>query len=449
MTPSRIAAIAAIVLGVLAIAFVGLRGGDSHEYTLRFDDAGGLIKGNLVRVNGINMGTVSSIGTTRTADGSYQAFVKIKVDEFGPLRQGTFAQIRATSLAGVANKYIALSLAPNNAKPLADGATIGLKDTRGIIGQDEFVNAFDEPTRKGLQQLVKGSAEVVKGNSENLQKVLDETPTTLKELREFAAGLDPDGDALQDVVVNVAAINNALADHTEAIARLTRNSGVAAAATAGNGTEISETLARSPKVLDDATAVMEELPSTLAQVKRLILLADKYKAGVPERLRQLTDTLTSGKPTVDSLARTLNRDGKNNDVADLLAASVAVGAASKKASVSVPKALAGATPLLSETRAYTPDITAAITGLGLISANYDAAGHYARLSPVLNIFQLSGSAPNQDLVPRPSFLNRLQGLQTTTNRCPGSAAQATSDGSAPYTDGGAVQCNTGDVPAAP
>lgn len=449
MTPSRIAAIVAIALGVLAVAFVGLRGGKSHEYTLLFDDAGGLIKGNLVRVNGINMGTVSDIGTKRTAQGTYQAYVKIEVNELGPLRQGTFAQIRATSLGGITNKYIALSLAPNNAKQIPDGGTIGIKNTRGIVSQDEFVNAFDKDTREGLQKFTKGGAEIVAGNSENIQKVLESSPATLKELRQFASGLDPQGDALNDVVANVAAINNALADHTEQIARLTRNSGIANEAAAGNGTEIAETISRGPAVLDEATATMRELPTTLAQVKRLILTADKYRAGVPERLRQLTSTLNGGQETLRALARALNSPGENNDAADLLAATVAVGAASEKAANSVPKGLAAATPLLSEARAYTPDITAALTGLGLISANYDAAGHYARLSPVLNIFQLSGTSPNQDLIPRSSFTNRLQGVQTTTNRCPGSAAQATSDGSAPFTDGGAINCNTGDVPAGP
>lgn len=449
MTPSRLAAIAAIFLGVLAVAFVGLRGDKGTEYTLLFNDAGGLIKGNLVRVNGINMGTVEDIGTRRTAKGTYEAYVTIKVTELGPLRQGTFAQIRATSLGGITNKYIALSLAPNNAPALKDGATIGTKDTRGIVSQDEFVSAFDEKTRKGLQQFVVGSSEVVKGNSENLRKVLQSSPGTLRELRQFAAGLDPQGDALNEVVANVAALNNALADHTEQIARLTRNTGIASQAAAGNGTEIAETISRGPAVLDEASTALEELPSTLTEVKRLITTADKYRAGVPERLRQLTSTLDGGQQTIRQLARALNTPGANNDAADLLAATVAVGAASEKAAGSVPKGLAAANPLLGELRAYTPDITSALTGLGLISANYDAAGHYARLSPVLNIFELTGTAPNQDLVPRASFNQRLTGVQTTTNRCPGSAGQATGDGSAPYTDGGRVNCNTADVPPTP
>ncbi|MBJ7470290.1 MAG: MCE family protein [Solirubrobacteraceae bacterium] len=445
MTPSRIAAIIAIVLGVFALAFVGLRGSDAPRYNLIFDDAGGLIPGNLIRVNGLQTGTVTDIGITD----DLKANVEIEITELGPLRQGTTAQIRAASLGGVANKYIALQLAPNNAPELKDGTIIGQDDTRGIVGQDEFINSLDEPTRKGIQQFVKGSAQIVEGNSENLQKALDNAPGTLREAREFASALNAGDDALRKIIVNGAAVSSALAERTESITRLSRNAGIAGEAAAGNGTEIGETLARSPQALDEATAILNELPGTLDDVQALIEAGDQVRGGVPERLNQLTDTLTSGEDTIGAVARALNKPGANNDAADLLAASVDVGKNAEKAAKTVPGALSASTPLIAKTRAYTPDVTAAITGLGLVSANYDGAGHYLRLSSVLNVFQASGSGASTDLISRDSFVNRLQGYQVTTNRCPGSAAQATSDGSAPFTDGGRIACSTSDVPPGP
>lgn len=445
MTPSRIAAIAAIVLGVLALAFVGLRGGDGDRYSLVFEDAGGLIPGNLLKVNGIQMGTVTDIGITK----DLKARVDVEVNALGPLRKGTQAQIRATSLGGVANKYIALTLGPNNAPRLEDGTVLGTADTRGITGQDELVNAFDKDTRTGLQKFVKGSAAVVAGNSENLTKALENAPGTLGEVRRFAKDLNPDSTALRDIIVNSAAINNALADHASAITRLTANAGTASAAVNGNGTELSETIAGAPETLDEATAVLTELPDTLDEVQRLITELDKNKAGLPATLTKLSSTLDDGESTIAALARALNKSGDNNDAADLLDAAVDVGKAADGASKSVPGGLADATPLLSKARAYTPDIVAAVTGLGLISANYDAAGHYARLSPVLNLFSASGAGAEQDLIPRSSFDNRLQGFTNAKNRCPGSAAQATTDGSAPFTDGGSIACSASDVPPGP
>ncbi len=446
MTPSRIAALAAIFLGVLALAFVGLRGGDAPRYVLIFDDAGGLIRGNLVKVNGIQMGTVSDIGITD----DLKAKVEIEVDELGPLRKGTTAQIRAASVGGVVNKFIALHLAPNNAKELPDNAVLGQDVTRGIAGQDEFVNALDEKTRAGLQQFVKGQAQIVKDNSAELRTAVENAPGTFKEGREFAKALNVEDDkALREIIVNGAAISSALSERTTQITRLTNNAGIAAQAAAGNGTEIGETIARSPGVLAEATLLMQELPETLDAVQALIDKGYDVRGGVPESLNQLTDTLNSGEPTIAAVARALNKPGANNDAADLLNASVGVGKAAESASKTVPKALTDSSPLLAKARAYTPDVVSAITGLGLVSANYDALGHYLRLSSVLNPFQASGSGASTDLIARDSFNNRLQGLTTTTNRCPGSAAQATSDGSAPFTDGGAIACSTSDVPPGP
>ena len=446
MTPSRIAALAAIVLGVFALAFVALRGGEGEHYTLIFDDAGGLIPGNLLKVNGQQMGTVSAIGITK----DLKAQVEIEVDELGPLRKGTTAQIRASSLGGIANKYIALQLAPNNSPDLPDNAVIGQAFTRGIVGQDEFINAFDEPTRKSLQQFIKGQSQVVRDNSEALRTAVMNAPGTLKEANNFAKDLNVEDDAaLRDIIVNGAAISSALSERTTQITRLTNNAGIAAQAAAGNGTEIGETIARSPAVLTQATEVMNELPETLEAVQALIDKSYDVRGGVPQSLNQLTSTLNSGAPTIKDVANALNKPGPNNDAADLLNASVGVGKAATAASKTVPGALSDATPLIAKTRAYTPDVVAAITGLGQASANYDALGHYLRLSSVLNVFGTSGGGASTDLIPRESFNNRLQGLQTTTNRCPGSAAQATSDGSAPFTDGGAIACSPSDVPPGP
>lgn len=443
MTSSRIAAFAALILGVFALAFVVARGGESERYTLIFDDAGGLIKGNLIKVAGQQMGTVTDIDITN----DLKAKVQIQVDQLGPLRKGTTAQIRATSLGGVANKYIALNLAPNNAPKLNDNAILGEDVTRGITGQDELVNAFDPATRKGLQEFIKGSAQLVAGDGTNLRKATQNAPNTLSEIKHFAADLNPKDASLRDVIVNSAAISSALVDRADTITRLTRNSGIAAEAAAGNGTELADAIARSPKSLDEANLALKQLPGTLDQVERLILIADRNKDGVPEVLKKTSDTLDSGEATIGALARALNKKGENNDAADLLAASVGIGKAATSAATNIPVGLAAVIPLFAKTRAYTPDLVAALTGLGQISANYDAAGHYLRLSPVLNIFELSGTSGSQDLVSRSSFSNRLQGYATTTNRCPGSAAQATSDGSAPFTDSGQIACDVGQVPS--
>src|SRR6478735_9485204 len=94
----RIVAILALVVG-FALAAVALLGGDSgHQYKLLFQTGGQLVPDNEVLVAGQRVGKVDSIDLTD--DG--QAAVEITTDD--PLRAGTTAEVRATSLSGIANR---------------------------------------------------------------------------------------------------------------------------------------------------------------------------------------------------------------------------------------------------------------------------------------------------------------------------------------------------------
>src|SRR4051794_8351224 len=118
---ARAIALAALVAAVVVVAVLLLRSGDTHTYHIRFENAGQLVKDDDVQVGGRRIGSVDDI--TLTNDN--QADVKISIESgFAPLREGTTALIRQTSLSGVANRYITLTMAPNNARALDDGATL-------------------------------------------------------------------------------------------------------------------------------------------------------------------------------------------------------------------------------------------------------------------------------------------------------------------------------------
>jgi phospholipid/cholesterol/gamma-HCH transport system substrate-binding protein len=71
-------------------------GGGGHKYKLIFETGGQLVPDNEVLVGGQPFGRIDSIELTD----DNQAEVTITVDE--PLREGTEAIVRATSLSGVA-----------------------------------------------------------------------------------------------------------------------------------------------------------------------------------------------------------------------------------------------------------------------------------------------------------------------------------------------------------
>src|SRR3954447_10712347 len=103
--------VAAVVLGVLVVAWLLFSGGGgSYEITLTLDNASQLVNGNQVKVGGVQVGSVHSIELS--SDGRARVHITIDDDSVTPLHSGSRAQVRSSSLSGVANRYIALTPGP-------------------------------------------------------------------------------------------------------------------------------------------------------------------------------------------------------------------------------------------------------------------------------------------------------------------------------------------------
>src|SRR5205085_1567142 len=93
-----------------------------------------------------------------TPNGQAELTLNINDSHYNPLRQGTQATVRESSLTGIANRYVDLDLGPGNGAKIADGGVIGTKHTTSEVDLDELLNTLDAPTRKGLQDVFQGSA---------------------------------------------------------------------------------------------------------------------------------------------------------------------------------------------------------------------------------------------------------------------------------------------------
>src|SRR5437763_13768432 len=132
-----------------------LGGGSGYTVSATFENAGQLVKGNYVEVAGRPVGKIQSIGL----DGNGQARIKMSVGSgFSPLHEGTTAVIRATSLSGIANRYVELHPGPNSARKIESGGEIGADRTQAPVDLDQLFNTLDPKTRKGLSNFIRGSA---------------------------------------------------------------------------------------------------------------------------------------------------------------------------------------------------------------------------------------------------------------------------------------------------
>ena len=130
-----------------------MRGG-GHEYTLVFENAGQLVKGDNVQIGGRAVGTVTSIELTA----NNQAAIRVTVEEpYAPLREGTQAIIRLTSLSGIANRYVALTPGPGR-EPDAAATTrrLDTASTTTAVDLDQLFNTLDPEARKDLQGVIEG-----------------------------------------------------------------------------------------------------------------------------------------------------------------------------------------------------------------------------------------------------------------------------------------------------
>src|SRR5439155_1574527 len=107
---ARMAVPAALVAVVIVVAFLMFGGGSGYTVTATFENGGQLVRGNYVEVAGRPIGKVKSI----TLDEHAQARVKMSIGSgFNPLHEGTTAVIRASSLSGIANRYVEIHPGPN------------------------------------------------------------------------------------------------------------------------------------------------------------------------------------------------------------------------------------------------------------------------------------------------------------------------------------------------
>ena len=154
MTIARGAAVLALALAILLAAWLLLfRGAGGTEYTLLFETAGQLVPDNDVQVGGRRVGSIKSIELT---DDNQAASRSACEEPYAPLREGTEATIRLTSLSGIATATRAPPAPTTPRAPRRRDADDRLDDAG--VDLDQIFNTLDEKTRGDLQDVVKGFA---------------------------------------------------------------------------------------------------------------------------------------------------------------------------------------------------------------------------------------------------------------------------------------------------
>jgi phospholipid/cholesterol/gamma-HCH transport system substrate-binding protein len=452
----RIAAIGALVLAVIVIAWIVLGGGnDGYRYSLIFETGGQLVKDNQVLIGGAPVGSVDDVELTDNG----QAKVTVTVDQ--QLHQGTKAVIRSTSLSGVANRYVSITPGPDNAPGLDDGSIITEVDTTTSVDLDHLFNALRAPERKGLQDIIQGSSTAYAGAAEEANETYRYLSPALTATDQLIQEVNRDERVLTDFLVSGSRVVTAVAERRDDLSGLVSNGNQALGAIASQNEALDRTLVALPPALRQANTTFFNLRLTLDDLDPLVETSKTATKELAPFLRQLKPLVSKSVPVFKDLRIAVNKEGKNNDLADAVGHLPAAQKAAARASGPTVQAMIDAEPTFTFLRPYLPDLLNTVGKLGQISANYDADGHYVRVQPAsLGIFTDNAGSLDPIAI-ADQFVD--YGPFGGTNfkhfrRCPGGQTQPAVDGSSPFLDGGALttpippftnDCTATDVPPGP
>jgi phospholipid/cholesterol/gamma-HCH transport system substrate-binding protein len=436
--------IAALAVAVIVLAVIFFSGNGGHKYTLIFQNAGQLVPDNQVLIGGSPAGTVTGIGLTD----DNLAEIEVEIDQ--ELHEGTTATIRATSLSGVANHYVAISPGPNSNDPLDDGAELGLASTTTPVDIDQFFNTFPPRVQKALSNFIRGNAALYSGQGENANDAYKYFGPALNRAGAFARELNADQRLLSRFIVSSAQLTTAVAGRGEQLSSAIGNANTAFNAIASETAAFDASLRRLPPVMRQTNTTFVNLRAALDDLEPLVDTAKPATKDLAPFLRELRPVFQKLVPFTRNLRLTVSRPGKANDARDLLAVLPQVQNLTSRAFPHSEQAIEDFQPNLNFIRAYTPDFFNALGKLGQVAGYYDGNGHYVRAATAgQNLFRYAAG----QLQPI-SKAEQFQPFGTVgiPQRCPGGATQPAPDGSNPFVGENSVDpsdCDPADVPPGP
>jgi phospholipid/cholesterol/gamma-HCH transport system substrate-binding protein len=436
----RSIAVGALVLIVLIVAYLVFAGGGGSTYKLEFAEGDQLVKGDQVQVGGVPVGSITNIELTH----DFKALVTVHVDSsLVPLHAGTTAQVRVPSLSSVDNRYIALSLGPNNRPALASGAKLPASATKNVTDLDQLFNTLNPKTRKGLQQFIQGTAEQYAGEGKNLGASTEYFAPSISATDHFFSELVRDQSTFTKFLVETSKAVTTIGARKDALSSLIENANTTFTAIGSEQSSLARGLKQLPVTLRQGNRTFADLPSTVSALEKLVNASKPTVKPLTTLFTKLRPLVTTATPVVTNFGQAINKPGAGNDLTDYVRALPQLAKALGTATPAAVTSLQESIPITAFFGPYAPDLEGTLREFGQTTAYYDANGHYARISPVFPDFSLGAG---NNLTPS-SAAQALAPLKTgQLRRCPGAATQPSADGSSPFADGELLSCDPSETP---
>jgi phospholipid/cholesterol/gamma-HCH transport system substrate-binding protein len=437
----RTLAIAALFVAVAVVAVVLLRGGDG-DYVVKaeFDNASQLVRGNDVQVAGVRIGSVEDIRLTNT--GAAEVTVKIEDEGYRPLRRGTQAVVRLTSLSGVANRYLDLQIPGGDPPPIPKGGRIPASSTTSAVDLDQLLSALDRKTRDDLQNVIQGFGKQYDGKAEQAARGWLYLNPSLAATSRLFEELTLDTPALNDFLRSNSRLVGELASKREDLSGVVTELADLTGAIGNRRESLASAIRQLPPFMRRANSTFVNLRAAVDDLRPLVEESKPVTPKLRRLIAELRPLARDARPTLRDLSRLTRQAGADNDLVELTRGQVPLNAIATQtvnrrgeeregAFPASVKALQKSVPELAYARPYAVDLTGWFDDFGH-SGLYDALGGKSRVGTYLNAFAQVDGVIKPIPVPLRNPAGERASASGQRNRCPGAAEVPADDRSNPW-----------------
>ncbi|MEE9276332.1 MAG: MlaD family protein [bacterium] len=286
------AGLAVLVLFVVVLTGVGL-GGEEVAFRVRFADVAGLENGSVVRLGGLKVGRVETVGISAEDPSQMEALIRVKKGV--PVRETSRAQVTAVGLTGA--MYLSLSLGKPGSPLLEPGAVIQgeeaasfqdvINQAKGMAGKMEGILGGLGKTAELLSAEAKSLIQDVRGK---MRKVLAATDRVLQRVEGMLN------------VENERRINRFLTSLARAADHLDRRIGPLIQNIDSALARARESLGRVDGTVDAFGRLAGDASGFVADAKRSLKKVDGFLAHLDKAGEEMGRVVARGKSAIDRVA---------------------------------------------------------------------------------------------------------------------------------------------------
>lgn len=273
-SPARIATMIAFTgscIGLLLFLWLSFGGAiplapQGYRLKAEFNQAIELATQADVRISGVNVGKVVSIGPDRRT-GLTRAVLQID-SRYAPRPADTRAILRAKTLLG--ETYIELTPGSRTAPKMPDGASLPPPQIAPTVQLDQILSTFDPATRRAFEVWQQQQGMALTGRGEDLNAALADLYPFATNVDRVLAVLHRQGAATSTLLRDTGVVFSALSQSPTQLQGFITNSNAVFAATAAQDAALAATVKAFPPFLAQTRSTIDRLTRFARTTKPLI-----------------------------------------------------------------------------------------------------------------------------------------------------------------------------------